>query len=397
MADVKPNGINTICVHEGSNVRTGSEPVSPAIVMSCSYLMDTESIYGDVEDGRTKFGYVRDGNINAHALERQLAALEGAEDCLVVASGVAAINLSFVSLLKSGDHIICSNPSYMSVYNFLESQFSVKFNVELTFVDATDLEAVASALRPNTKLIHIETPANPITRIIDIAAVADIAKSAGALLSVDSTWASPLIQKPLVLGADLVMHSLTKYINGHGDAAGGAVLGSAKLISQIRRCGMVELGACISPFNAWLVMRGITTLPLRMRQHCDSAMKVAEYLEKHPKVEYVLYPGLESHPQHETAKRQMSGGYSGMMSVKFDLDDNGNTKFRLALKLIISAVSLGKPQSLIVPFSFTQNDPWYYIMKSLGDKRLERFMRVSVGLEDAADIISDLDQALKFV
>ena len=396
MKEKNSAGVNTICVHTGTNIKIGSEPVTPSIIMSSSYKMDPGIFCGTYnnECDDPRFAYVRDGHANAHFLEQQLAALEGGEECLVVASGVAACNLSFISLLKSGDHIICAMPSYLSVYNFLEGQFSKKFGVEVTFVDAVDLGAVSKALKPNTKLIHIETPANPITKIIDIAAVANIAKGAGALLTVDSTWASPILQQPLKLGADLVMHSLTKYFNGHGDAAGGAVIGSSKLVSKIRSDGMVKLGAPISPFNAWLIMRGIATLPLRMRQHCNTAMKVARYLEKHPMVDFVLYPGLESHPQHELAKKQMSD-YSGMLSVKFKLDIPGHEVFLRALKVVVVAVSLGKPHSLILPFVYSQNDPWYNIMKSLGDDRFEFFMRVSIGLEDAEDIINDFEQAIR--
>jgi cystathionine gamma-synthase/methionine-gamma-lyase len=383
-------GVNTICVHTGSTVDTESSPVTQPIIMSNSY---TNPI-GAGMDGRPYFGYVRDNHTNGHYLERQLAALEEGEDCLVVASGVAAINLSIVAMLKAGDHIVCSKPVYMSVYAFLKDQLSAKYGVELTFVDCTNLNAVKGAVRSNTKMIHIETPGNPITRIIDIAAISKIAKSIGAMLSVDSTWASPIHQKPLKLGADLVMHSLTKYINGHGDAGGGAVIGSTELITKIRIDGMVRMGAPISPFNAWLIMRGITTLPLRMQQHCITAMKVAEFLENHHMVEYVWYPGLPSHPQHETAKMQMHDGFSGMMSLRLKTDIEGHELFTRVLKVVTRAVSLGHPHSLVWPFAFYDTDLWYHVMKDVEGKEPTGFLRMSIGLESADDIINDLDQAL---
>jgi cystathionine gamma-synthase/methionine-gamma-lyase len=239
---------------------------------------------------------------------------------------------------------------------------------------------VKAALTPKTKIIHVETPGNPTTRLSDIAAIAEIARTAGVLLTVDSTWSGLLSQQPLALGADLVFHSLSKYVNGQGDAVGGAVLGSRTLVDQIRQFAVVTLGACISPFNAWQIMRGSETLPLRLERHSANALAVAAFLESHPKVAWVRYPGLPSHPQHEVAKAQMKH-FSGMLN--FDIVGDPGQRIRVIrrLKFFSHATCLGHDESLIALY------PW----------EEPEFFRVSVGLEDAEDLIDDLDQALQVV
>ncbi|MCL2708882.1 MAG: aminotransferase class I/II-fold pyridoxal phosphate-dependent enzyme, partial [Defluviitaleaceae bacterium] len=364
---------------------------------------------GDTETPR--FGYARDYNANQYYLERKLIALEcGARedenhngaagpakqtemDCLVAGCGTAAINAAFFTLLSAGDHIVCSNPCYYSVHKFLLDHLSGRFGVEVTFADATDPEKIKAAVKPNTKIIHVETPGNPITCIADIAAISAIAKGAGALLTVDGTWASPILQRPLLLGADLVMHSLSKYINGHGDSLGGAVIGRKDLIDRIRVEGCVRLGQPISPFNAWLISRGAATLPLRMAAHCESAMRIAAFLESHPAVLFVRYPGLMSHPQHETAKRQMSG-FSGMLNLRLKGGIPAHEKFIGRLRLFLNAVSLGHNESLIVHHRMNKDDPWFPILKETAIDAGEAFMRISVGLEDAEDLIADIEQAI---
>ncbi len=284
--------------------------------------------------------------------------------------------------------MVCSDVSYIAVYRLLHQYLPEKYNIEATLVDTADLDALRKAVRPNTKLIHIETPGNPTTRISDIAEIAKIAKQAGALLSVDSTFASPYLQHPLALGADLVIHSLTKYINGHGDSLGGAVIGRRELIDKIKRQAMVNLGGIISPFNAWLIMRGVVTLPLRMRQHSESALKIARYLEANPAVKFVYYPGLESHPQHEIAKKQMSL-YSGIIAFALRADPAAHNKFVNSLKIIIPAVSLGHDESLIV-FTGPDDERNHFYPQEFSGGHL----RFSVGLEDADDLIADIEQAL---
>jgi methionine-gamma-lyase len=260
--------------------------------------------------------------------------------------------------------------------------------VETTIVDTSDLDAVRRVTRPNTKLIHIETPGNPTTTVMDIAALAEIAHSAGAYLSVDNTFASPYNQRPAELGADFVIESLTKYINGHGDAMGGAVLGKSGLLAPIRAQAQVNLGGVISPFNAWLIMRGAVTLPLRMRQHDESAMAVARFLEGAKEVRFVAYPGLESHPQHKIAKNQMSG-FGGVMAFGLNTDHDGHNRFVSHLKIITSAVSLGHDESLIVFLG--EDDERQYLYP---DCFHNGFFRLSVGLEDTEDLIADMQQAL---
>jgi cystathionine beta-lyase/cystathionine gamma-synthase len=308
----------------------------------------------------------------------------------VLGSGVSALAGTFFTFLKSGDHVVCSDVSYIAVYRLLHQYLPEKYNIEATLVDTADLDALRKAVRPNTKLIHIETPGNPTTRISDIAEIAKIAKQAGALLSVDSTFASPYLQHPLALGADLVIHSLTKYINGHGDSLGGAVIGRRELIDKIKRQAMVNLGGIISPFNAWLIMRGVVTLPLRMRQHSESALAVAKYLKDSPAVRFVAYPGLESDPGHATAAKQMKNGYSGMIAFGLKGDTDAHNRFVSYLRVITSAVSLGHDESLIVLIGADDERQYLYPEKFHGG-----FFRFSVGLEDTQDIIGDIDQALR--
>lgn len=244
-------------------------------------------------------------------------------------------------------------------------------------------------MKTNTRLIHVETPSNPTVKISDIAAISEIAHANGALLSVDNTFASPYNQRPYELGADLTIESLTKYINGHGDAMGGAALGKKELIDQIRSQAMVNLGGAISPFNAWLIMRGAVTLPLRMRQHNESAQKVAAFLQTLPQVRFVAYPGLYGHKNHETAQRQMQNGFGGVLAFGLNTDHDGHNSFVSKLRVITNAVSLGHDESLIVFLG--ENDERQYLY---GDEFRGGFFRVSIGLEDAEDLISDIKNAL---
>jgi methionine-gamma-lyase len=391
------HGVATRCVRSGHAVDRETGAIRRPIYMNNSYT-STEFIAesgGSVDGEISKaFGYARDGNANQYYLEQKLLSLEGGEDCLVVSCGVAANNGTFLTLLSAGDHMICSNPCYYSVHKFLKEHLSKRFGVQLTFVDASEPANVRAAVRENTKLIHLETPSNPITKIIDIAAITEISKKHGAILTVDNTWATPILQRPLELGADLAIESLTKYINGHGDSLGGAVAGRKELVDQIRVEGMVRIGQPISPFNAWLIMRGMSTLPLRMKQHCESAMHIASYLESHSGIEFVRYPGLESHPQHHIAEKQMSG-FSGMMNFRLKAGDDAQMAFVKALELIIPAVSLGHDESLILYHPLTEQDPWHEILKDTTFDAGKGFLRFSVGLEDPEDLIDDIEQAMK--
>lgn len=382
-------GFATRAVHAGNGVDQDSGAIKRPITMANSYALP----YDPTDMNWSSAGanlYTRNGGTNQKYLQERVASLEGGEDCVVLASGVAALSGLFFALLNKGDHVIFSSVTYIAVYRLLNELLNKKFGVETTIVDTTSPANVETAIRPNTKLIHIETPGNPTLMISDIAAIAEIAHRHGALLSVDNTFASPFNQRPVELGADFTVESLTKYINGHGDSMGGAIIGKTEYLDIIRVQSQVNLGGTISPFNAWLIMRGCVTLPLRMRQHNENAMKVARWLEKQPCVSFVAYPGLESHKGHEVAKRQMSPGFGGVLSFGLEADHGTHNKFVSYLKVITSAVSLGHDESLIVFLG--ENDERQYLYPK---EFHNGFFRFSVGIEDAEDIIGDLKQALE--
>lgn len=382
-------GFKTRAVHVGNDVDGETGAIRRPITMANSYALpyDPSDMNWSSAD---KNLYTRNGGSNQQYLQEKLASLEGGEDCVVLASGVAALSGLFFSLLQSGDHVIFSAVTYIAVYRLLNELFNNKFQVETTIVDTTDLDAVRAAIRPNTKLIHIETPGNPTLSVCDIEEIAKIAHENGALLSVDNTFASPFNQRPIELGADFSVESLTKYVNGHGDAMGGAVIGKKKYLDIIRAQAQVNLGGTISPFNAWLIMRGSVTLPLRMRQHNESALRVAEYLKTVRGVSFVAYPGLEEHRGHEVAKKQMSPGFGGVLSFGLKADHDTHNRFVSHLRVITSAVSLGHDESLIVFLG--EDDERQYLYP---EEFHNGFFRFSVGLEDTEDIIADLNQAFE--
>lgn len=387
--DYKKYGFGTRAVHEGNSVDQETGAIKRPITMANSYALPYDpSALNWSEAGKNL--YTRNGGSNQQYLQEKIASLEGGEDCIALASGVGALSGLFFALLKSGDHVICSSITYIAVYRLMNELFKDKFQIETTIMDTGDLDAVRAAVRPNTKLIHIETPGNPTLTINDIQALAQIAHENGAFLSVDNTFASPYNQRPIELGADFVVESMTKYINGHGDAMGGAIIGKKELLDPIRAQSQVNLGATISPFNAWLISRGASTLPLRMKQHNDNALAIARWLEKQPRVRFVSYPGLESHPKHELAKKQMSPGFGGVLSFGLDGDHDTHNRFVSYLKVITSAVSLGHDASLIVFLG--EDDERQYLYPQQFHKG---FFRFSVGIEDAEDLIRDLQQALE--
>ncbi|MBP2667514.1 MAG: megL, partial [Firmicutes bacterium] len=343
MSDKTKYSFETKCIHTGNDIDKETGAIRRPLTMANSYRLPEDASTMNWSDPN-QLVYTRNTSANQIYLQEKLAALEGGEDCVVLGSGVAALAGVFFTFLEKDAHVICSNVSYIAVYRLLHEYFPDKFGVETSLVDTANLQEIKQALRPNTKIIHIETPGNPTTRVSDIAEIAKLAHFVGALLTVDSTFASPFLQHPLELGADLVIHSLTKYINGHGDAMGGAVIGQRELIDKIKGQAMVNLGGVISPFNAWLIMRGVVTLPLRMKQHSESALEIAQFLESNPAVEFVAYPGLTSHPQHEIAKKQMTM-FSGVMAFGLKADVDTHNKFVNALELIVPAVSIGHDES----------------------------------------------------
>ena len=387
----KEYGFSTRAVHTGNDTDRETGAIKRPITMANSYELPYDPTDMNWSDAGGNL-YTRNGGSNQKYLQEKLASLEGGEDCIVLASGVAALSGLFFALLESGDHVIFSSITYIAVYRLLNELFKNKFSVETTIVDVTDLEEVKKAVRPNTKLIHIETPGNPTLSVSDIQAIAAIAHQNGAYLSVDNTFASPFNQRPAELGADFTVESLTKYINGHGDAMGGAIIGKKERLDLIRAQSQINLGGTISPFNAWLIMRGAVTLPLRMAKHNQNAQVVAEWLEKQPCVSFVAYPGLKSHKGHEIAKKQMSPGFGGVLSFGLKADHDTHNQFVSHLKVITSAVSLGHDESLIVFIG--ENDERQYLYP---EEFHNGFFRFSVGIEDAEDIIGDLQQALSKV
>ncbi|MCA1228663.1 PLP-dependent aspartate aminotransferase family protein [Saccharopolyspora sp. 6M] len=380
----------TWAVH-GGNATDASGALRTPLVLANSYLLPDDPSQLSWSDPNTRI-YARNGNVNQHALEAKLAAMDGGESALVFASGVAALHAVFFTHLRAGDHVVVSAVTYEAVWRLFAELLPSRYGIEATFVDTTDLDAVRAAMRPATRLVHVETIANPTTAVTDIAAVAEIAHAAGSLLSVDGTFTPPPLYRPLADGADLVVHSLTKFINGHGDAMGGAVIGSRELVARIRADAGVDVGGVLAPFNAWLIMRGSVTLPLRLRQHLANAQRIAEFLDAEPRIAFVAYPGLPGHPQHELAARQFGGrGCGAVLAFALDGDPAVQNRFTAALRVITSAVSLGHDESLIVHVAAgARGGDEHY------PEQFQRYghLRLAVGLEDADDLIADLRGAL---
>ncbi|MBW0115551.1 trans-sulfuration enzyme family protein [Pseudonocardia abyssalis] len=379
----------TRAVHAGNAVDPGTGAIRRPLVAANSYALPEDPSELSWSGTGTPL-YTRNGGANQGWLECKLAALDGGEAAFATATGVAALHAVFFTLLRTGDHVVCSDVTYAATYQLLTELLPAKYGITTTLVDTSDVAAVRAAMRPGTRLVHVESPANPTTKITDVAAVAEVAHEGGALLSVDATFATPVLQRPLELGADLVVHSLTKYVNGHGDAMGGAVIGAAELVDRIRLEAGVNVGGTISPFNAWLIMRGAVTLPMRMRAHCAGAQVVAEFLDADPRVAYVAYPGLASHPQHALAARTLDGGSGGMLAFAVRGDPATQNRFVAALELITSAVSLGHDETLIVHVGTDGPRVAHY------PEEFRRWghLRLSVGLEDPRDLVADLEQAL---
>ncbi len=391
----------TLSVHAGEETDPLTGALRQPINMSTTFKLPGFGIKLfdaiNMDSSRPPYVYTRWCNPTLRALEDRLMALERAPAAVVTASGMAAISALFFTFLSSGDHLIASEVCYAGSVELLGEHLP-RFGIEVSLVNTSDPKTVEAALRPNTKLIYIETPANPILRISDIATLAVIAHQADALLAVDSTWASPALQQPLSLGADYVVHSLTKFINGHGDALGGVVLGSSEGVKKIRKDMLVHLGGVLSPFNAWLINRGLTTLPLRMAKHSENAMKIARFLENHPKVARVFYPGLESHPHHELAECQMVD-YGGMLT--FQLKGGLGAVIDLSEKIRIFqyASSLGHAHSLLFYYPTDLYIDSVAYLDNMQKEKIKEWMgdgiiRASVGLESPDDLIEDLDQAL---
>ena len=391
--DIFSKGFSTRAIHAGHDPASAHGALNPPLYLNATYAFDS------TRQGQARFlgeepGYIysRVGNPTESVLEERLASLEGGEAALAVASGMGAITSLIWSLVEAGDRILADKTLYGCTYAFLTEGLR-RFGVEVAFADFTDPAAVEQALRDNPRLLFFETPANPNMRIIDVKQVSELAHRNGARVIVDNTYCTPYLQRPLEQGADFVVHSLTKYLGGHGDLLAGAIIGPREDLIHVHLFGVKDMtGAVISPFDAFLVLRGLKTLALRMDRHCQSARALARLIDAHPAVARVHYPGLESHPQHALARRQMKD-FGGM--IAFELKDgyDAGIRFMDALQLALRAVSLGDAETLVQhPASMTHitYPPEVRLEHGISDG----LIRLSVGLEELEDLELDITQAL---
>ena len=376
--------MRTKSVHTGVNIDKTFNSVITPIYPSSTFYFD--------EIGKNKgYDYTRSGNPTRAALEANIAALEGGINCSATATGMAAIT-AVMFFMKAGDHIITGDDIYGGTYRLFNAVLK-PMGYEFSFINMRDLKAVKAAVRKNTKMFWIETPSNPLLNIVDLEAVIAMAKKAKALSVVDNTFLSPYFQKPFEFGADMVVHSTTKYINGHSDVVGGAIIYSRPELQERGRYLVNALGVSQSPYDAWLVLRGVKTLAPRMEAHQANAIKIARFLESHQHVKKVYYPGLASHPQPELIKKQMKG-FGAMLAFELNTKKVPLNKFFKKLHYFALAESLGGVESLA-------ETPWFMSHASMGEAGLrasgitKETVRVSVGIEDAEDLITDLNQALK--
>lgn len=393
MSTPRNAGFATRAIHLGHDPADHEGALTPPLHLTSTFAFDS------VEAGAARFAgeapghiYSRISNPTLDLLERRVADLEGAEAGLALASGMGAITSVLWTFLSPGDEIVTDTTLYGCTFAFLRHGLA-KWGVTITHADLTDPEAVRAAIGPRTRIVYFETPANPNMRLVDIAAVSALAHQAGALAVVDNTYATPVLTRPIELGADIVVHSATKYMGGHGDLVGGIAVGRASDIAQVRMVGMKDMtGAVMAPFNAMLVLRGLKTLKLRMERHCASALSVARALEAHPAVARVYYPGLDSFPQHALAQRQMPG-FGGMIAFEMRGGYAAGVAMMNRLDLIRRAVSLGDAESLIQhPASMTHST--YTPEERAAHGISEGLIRLSVGLEEVEDLLADLTRAL---
>ena len=391
-------GFMTRAVHSGESPDAATGASAPNIVMSSTFVID-EPISFSAQDKPDDAPYVysRWDNPTVTVLQDKLAALEEAEACRCFASGMAATSALLLSTLSQGDRLVMSDSNYPGTAELARKTLT-RLGVDVILANLSDLEEAARAITAGVRLVWAETPANPTLRLTDICGVAELAHSVGAEFAVDSTFASPVATRPLKLGADYVVHSLTKYCCGHGDAMGGAVLGRRDKLRNVESDGQIYMGGVISPFNAWLINRGLATLPMRMQAHQTNAIHVAKYLEGHTKVKRVLYPGLSSHPQFDLAVRQMDN-FSGMVSVQIDNGPGLAERMMSDLKIFHYAVSLGHHRSLIYWLGTDDLMKSSYALEGQALDAYRAFagdgvFRISVGLEDPEDLCDDLAQIL---
>jgi cystathionine gamma-synthase len=387
-------GNATSSVHAGELRQQEAHAITTPIYQTSTFWFRNSKEVTDYQEGKSqREEYGRYGNPTWRAVERKLSALEGGEESILFASGMCAATTTFMALLDEGSHLIVTSDCYRRTRQFIE-QFLSRMGVETTVIEPSNLEAFREAIRPNTKLFFTESPTNPYLRVIDVPAFADVAHAAGVKIIIDSTFATPANHKALSDGADLVLHSATKYLGGHNDLLAGTLTGPRELVDPVRKA-LGVLGGIMDSHAAWLLLRGIKTLDIRMERHNANGLALAQYLEAHPKVSRVFYPGLPSHPDHEIARRIMSGA-GGVVTFEIDTDLEGAMRFIDATRLPYQAPSLGGVESLIelpVTMSFWDKPKEERLALGITDS----LVRYACGIENAADIIADIDQALALV
>lgn len=387
----KLEGMQTKAVYTAKQ-HNRTSAISPPIWQTTTFSAETAEAFAEIAVAtKPSEFYTRYGNPNHEMVEATMVALEGGESALVSGSGMGAIFAGIAGSLRMGDHIIAQRNHYAGATTLLK-EFLPRWGIEVTFVDQTRNDDFADAIRPNTRLVYVETPVNPLMQITDLRAIVELARAHGVTTICDNTFATPINQRPLELGIDAVVHSATKYIGGHHDATAGILVGSKRFVEDIWRFALVA-GAALSPFDAWLLLRGLRTLGLRVERHNQNGLALARFLESHPKVQQVFYPGLPTHPQHELARSQMSG-FTGMLSVELRGGYSAADKLISSLKLATRGASLGGFETLVVhPASMwsLQLSPEQRQATGINDG----LVRISVGLEDEVDLLRDFDQALR--
>ena len=384
---------DTLCIHAGRDKSDHKGALSTPIYQSSTFIFDS------AEQGAARFageepGYIysRLGNPTVAELEQKVAALEKMEDAAATATGMAAVSGAVLSFLQAGDHVIVSRAIYGCSFALFNHQLP-KFGIEVSFVDMTKPIEVEQALKSNTKMVFAETPINPNLVVLDLAMIGEFCQKNGLISVVDNTFLSPILQNPVDFGIDIVLHSATKFLNGHGDVVAGLIASSRENIATIKSTILKDIGGTMSPNDAWLILRGLKTLPIRMARHCESAQTVAEYLEQHPRVKQVFYPGLPSHSGHKYLNNQMRGA-GGVIGFELDASLEQGRDFINATELFSIAVSLGDAESLIQhPASMTHSP---YTAEERAEAGIsDGLIRISVGLEQVQDLIDDIDQALE--
>jgi methionine-gamma-lyase len=397
MTSQKNLGKATQAIHAGeartsSTQKTGM-PLLPPIYQNSTFRFATAAECAEAfQDEESGYVYTRWGNPTQEVLEQKLAVLESGEAALATASGMGAVSTALLTALAEGGHVVAMENLYSATFQILNEELP-RFGIETTFVDATDPTQIAHAIRADTKVLYLESPTNPLLKLVDLQAAAEIAKAHGVISMIDNTFATPCGQQPITFGIDVVVHSMTKYMSGSGAVIAGAIIGQKEFIVRAKEGALRNFGAVISPFNAWLTLHGLTTLPLRFARHSENATHVAAFLEAHPAAAWVRHPSLPSHPQHELAKRQMDA-FGGMITLELKGGRAAGEHLVDHLQLCSLAVSLGDVRTLIChPASTTHSHVPAEIRRQTGIT--DGLVRISIGLEDTEDIITDLGQALE--